>query len=80
MGHAPLHHDPQRGNIAEFEGVVWLGKDGLCYVLPHLILIDVKGCNEVDIADVIAPQIYMHQSRDEVGLNSVTVVMYSLYK
>ncbi|MBT9158884.1 MAG: hypothetical protein DDT26_00132 [Dehalococcoidia bacterium] len=80
MGHAPLHHDSQRGNVAEFEGVVWWGEDGLCYVLPHLIPVNVKGCNEVDIADVIAPQIYVHQSGDEVILSGVTVVMYSLYK
>ncbi len=78
MGHAPLHNHSRRGDIAEFEGVIWLSEDGLCYILPHLILIDIKRGNEVDITDMIASQIYMHQSGDEVVLSGAAVVMYSL--
>ena len=75
VGHAPLDLDAQLGHLLEHVGVVGLGVDRLGQVLADLVLVDVERGHELDVADVVAAQVDVHQARDEVvGLGVLVVV------
>ena len=65
MRHAPCHLDVVLGDVAELLGVVRLREDGFAEVLPNLVLVDVDGRHELDVADVIAPDHGVHETGDE---------------
>ena len=78
MGHAALDGHAGRPDLVERVGVVRLGVDRLGEVLADLVLVDVEGRDEVDVADVVAAQIDVHQARDEVVGVRVLVVVAAL--
>lgn len=56
------------------DGVVRLGEDGLGQVVADFADIDVEGSDELDVADVIATQIDVHQAGDELVRRGVAVL------
>ena len=80
VGHAAVNGNVEVGNIGKFDGVVGMGKDGFAQVFAHFFRIDVKGCGKFNVADVIAAQVGVHQSGDEIIFRSVFVVFDALYE
>ena len=78
MDHAALHRDAQRLDLVEGDRVVGLGVDRLGQVLADLVLVDVESGHEVDVADVVAAQVDVHQPRHEVVVFGVLVVIAPL--
>ena len=78
VGHAPVHRDTRGRHVRELEGVVLAREDRLREVLAHLLLVDVEGGHELEVADVVAAQVDVHQAGDEVSLPRVLVVMAPL--
>ena len=78
MGHPALDGDAHVLDLLEDVGVVRLGVDRLGQVLADLVLVDVEGGHELDVADVIAAEVDVHQARDEVVLLGVLVVVAAL--
>src|SRR5205814_7465600 len=58
--------------------VVGLGEDRFGKVEAHLVLVDVEGGDKLDIADVIAAEVDMHESRDRGLRRRVAVVVHAL--
>src|SRR5581483_11640763 len=59
-------------------GVVVAAEDRLGEVVAHLLLVDVEGGAELDVADVVAAEVDVHQARDEVLRVGVLVVLHTL--
>ena len=78
MGHPALDRDAGVRDLLEDVGVVGLGVDRLGQVLADLVLVDVEGGHELDVADVVAAEVDVHQARDEVVLLGVLVVVAAL--
>ena len=78
VGHAAHDLDALLGHVAELHRVVGLGEDGLAEVLADLVLVDVDGGHELDVADVVAADDGMHEAGDEVGLLGVLVELHAL--
>ena len=57
VGHAALDRDAQVGDLLEDDRVVRLGVDRLGEVLADLVLVDVEGGHELDVADVVAAEV-----------------------
>ena len=78
VGHAPVHLDIQLRHLLEHVGVVGLGVDRLGEVLADLVLVDVERGHELDVADVVAAQVDVHQARHELIVHGVLVVVAAL--
>ena len=79
VGHAALDGDAGRaGPCWNDVRVVRLGVDRLGQVLADLVLVDVEGGDELDVADVVAAEVDVHQPRDEVVVVGVLVVVAAL--
>ena len=78
VGHAALDVDADVRDLLEDVGVVRLGVDRLGEVLADLVLVDVEGGHELDVADVVAAQVDVHQARDELVVLGVLVVVAAL--
>ena len=63
VGHAALDVDAQVLDLLEDVRVVRLRVDRLGQVLADLVLVDVEGRDELDVADVIAAEVDVHQAR-----------------
>ncbi len=50
--------------VVELERVVLAGEDRLRQVLADLLDIDVERCRELDVADVVAAEVDVHQPGD----------------
>jgi hypothetical protein len=57
---------PRCGTFGELDRVVRPGVDRLGEVLADLVLVDVEGGHELDVADVVAAEVDVHQAGDEV--------------
>jgi hypothetical protein len=80
MGHAPGYFNPQGWHLTEPVGIVRGSIDGLREVLAYLILINIDSGHKLNVPDMIAPQINMHQTGDGILLFGITVVLHSLYQ
>ena len=78
VGHPALDGDAGVLDLLEDVRVVGLGVDRLGQVLADLVLVDVEGGHELDVLDVIAAEVDVHQARDEVVLLGVLVVVAAL--
>ena len=65
-------------DLLEDVRVVRLRVDRLGQVLADLVLVDVEGGHELDVADVVAAELDVHQAGDEVVLLGVLVVVAAL--
>src|SRR5206468_733746 len=78
MGHPPLHRDTGARDLVEHVRVVGLRVDRLGEVLADLVLVDVEGGHELDVADVVAADVHVHEARDELVVLGVPVVITAL--
>jgi hypothetical protein len=69
-----LDRDAQGRDVGELDRVVLATLDGLAEVAADLGGVDVKGRDELDVADVIAAQDHVHEARYVVGGIGVLVV------
>ena len=69
---------PSLPDLMEDVRVVRLRVDRLAEVLADLVLVDVEGGDELDVADVVAAEVDVHQARDEVVVVRVLVVVATL--
>jgi hypothetical protein len=78
VGHAALDLDAEVGDVGELDRVVLTRPDRLREVFADLLLIDVEGGDELDVADVVAAQFDVHQAGNFVGRIGVFVVLDAL--
>ena len=71
---------PRCGTSRELEGVVRLDEDRLRQVLADLVLVDVEGGHELDVADVVAAEVDVHEAGDEVAVLGIGVVEAALHE
>ena len=80
MRHAALHRDARVRHLGEVDRVVLAADDGLREVLADLVGVDVEGGHELDVADVVAAEVDVHQARDELVVGGVAVVVDALHE
>ncbi len=80
VGHAALDGHAEVRHVGESVGVVRLGEDRLRQVLADLVAVDVEGGDELDVADVVAAEVDVHQARDEVAVLGIGVVVAALHQ
>jgi hypothetical protein len=73
-----LDCDAEVGDFGEFYGAVRRGEDGLAEVFADFVFVDFEGCYEVDVADVVAAEVYVHQAGHGGVFGGVFVVLGSL--
>ena len=78
VGHAALDLDAQLGDVGELDRVVLARPDRLGEVLADLLGVDVEGGDELDVADVVAAEVDVHQARDLLVGIGVLVVLDAL--
>ena len=71
---------PVFGHVGELDRVVRVRPDRLGEVLADLVARDVEGGGELDVADVVAAEVDVHQARDEVVGRRVLVVLDALHE
>src|SRR5690606_29564145 len=80
VGVAALHGDTGRGHVADLDGVVLAGRDGVGDVLADLLGVDVESGNPLDVVHVVRTELDVHQPRN-LGLRvGVLVVLDALHK
>src|SRR6266550_5224796 len=80
MGHPALDLDALMWNVREFHRVVMPGEDRVRQILADLVLIDVEGGGEFDVADVVAAEIDVHQARDRRAGLRIPVILDALHQ
>ena len=81
MGHPAMdRHAEVRDVVAELERVVLAGEDRLGEVLADLVGVDVEGGRELDVADVVAAEVDVHEPGDGLGGIGVLVVVDALHE
>ena len=78
--HAAVDAHAHRGHVGELEGVVRRREDGLRYVFADLVGVDVEGGDEVDVADVVAAEVRVHDARDRLLVAGVAVEVDALHQ
>ncbi len=78
VGHAALDFHAGARHVRELHGVVGLCEYGLGEVEPHLVLVDVERGDELDVTDVIAAEVNVHQPRHGLFGRCVAVVVHAL--
>ena len=67
VGHPALDLDAEaRDLVGELQRVVLAGEDRLGQVLADLVGVDVEGGGELDVADVVAAEVDVHQAGDRL--------------
>ena len=69
---------PELRDVGELDRVVLARPDRLGEVLADLLGVDVEGGDELDVADVVAAEVDVHQARDLLGGIGVLVVLDAL--
>ena len=59
---AALHLDPRGARLGETHGIVGLGEDRLADVPADLAGLDVEGRGDLDVADMVAAEIDVHDA------------------
>ncbi len=77
-GHAALDLDAEVGHLGELDRVVLARPDRLGEILADLLGVDVEGGDELDVADVVAAQVDVHQAGHFLGGVGVLVVLDAL--
>ena len=78
VGHAALDLDPELRHLGELDRVVLARPDRLGEVLADLLGVDVEGGDELDVADVVAAEVDVHQAGHFLGGVGVLVVLDAL--
>src|SRR4051794_36554093 len=81
MGHPTMDLDAELlRQLGELDRVVGVGPDRLAEVLAHLRLVDVEGARELDVADVVAAEVDVHEPRDAFLGVRVAIVVDALHE
>ncbi len=85
MGHPAVHPHAEllrhrMRALGELDRVVLAGPDRFAEILSDLRGVDVEGGGELDVADVIATEVDVHQSRHALGGVGVAVVVNALHE
>ncbi len=67
-------------HVGELDRVVRLGPDRLAEVLADLRRVDVERAGELDVADVVAAEVDVHEARDGLVGVGVLVVLDALHE
>ena len=78
VGHAAMDLDAHVRDVGELDRVVLARPDRLGEVLADLLGVDVEGGDELDVADVIAAEVHVHQAGNLLGGVGVLVVLDAL--
>jgi hypothetical protein len=70
--------NPGSGHLTKLEGIIGFGKNGSGQVLTYLVLINIEGSHEINIADMIPAEIDMHKSRYKFILFCFLIVVNAL--
>jgi hypothetical protein len=81
-GHAALDGDAQVRDVLldELDRVVLAGPDRLGEVLADLVGVDVEGGRELDVPDVVAAEVHVHEAGDGLRGVGVAVVVDALHE
>ncbi|MGA8550165.1 MAG: hypothetical protein WB678_08005 [Stellaceae bacterium] len=80
MGRAAPDFDPGRADRGEALGIVGRGGDGLGQIPTDFSLGDVEGSDEIDIGDVIAAEVEMHDPGNGPVTGRVAVELDALHQ
>ena len=76
--HAAMDLDAHVGDVGELDRVVLARPDRLGEVLADLLGVDVEGRDELDVLDVVAAEVHVHEARDVLVGIGVLVVLDAL--
>ncbi|EGJ76032.1 hypothetical protein STTU_3242 [Streptomyces sp. Tu6071] len=79
-GVAALHGDTGAGHVADLDGVVLAGADGVREVETDLLGVHVEGGDELDVLDVVLAELHVHETRDPALRVGVLVVLDALHQ
>ena len=77
-GRTALHRDTEVRHLAELDRVVLAGEHGLADVDADLVGVDVERGDELDVADVVAAELDVHEAGHPLGRIGVPVVLDAL--
>ena len=82
MRHAALDRDAEVRHVASANLIVlfWPRPDRLGEVLADLVGVDVERGRELDVADVVAAEVDVHEARDALRRVGVLVVLDALHE
>src|SRR3974377_1445261 len=80
MRHSTEDLCSQSGNLGKTIGIIWCSENCFANIFTYLVLVDIKCCGELDIADMISTKIYMHHARDKIIWFCFAVVLYALHE
>src|SRR6185436_12317958 len=81
VGHPAMDRDVHLlRDLRELDRVVRVGPDGLAEVLADLRAVDVEGARELDVRDVIAAEVDVHETGHRLRGISVRVVVDALHE
>jgi hypothetical protein len=78
MRHAALDDNALLGHASELDRVVLPREDRVGEILADLLLVDIDRGDELDVLDVIAAEIDVHQAGDDLVGRGVLVVLDAL--
>ncbi len=78
VGHAAVDGDPGLRHVGELDRVVRMRPDRVGEVLADLVRRHVERRRELDVGDVVAAEVHVHQARDELVVRRVLVVVHAL--
>src|SRR4051794_21200364 len=79
--HAAVHGDAELlRHLGELDRVVRIGPDRLAEILADLRAVDVERARELDVADVVAAEVDVHEPRHPLGGVRVGVVLDALHE
>src|SRR5699024_4412624 len=80
VGGAALHGHAQRRYIGNLDRVVLAGGDRFGDVEPDLFSVYVEGGHELDVIDVVRPELHVHEARDGGCRVRAGVEMHALHQ
>src|SRR6266702_4993214 len=78
--HSTMDFRFQLRNFGKAIGIIRRGENGFAEIFTHLILVNIKGCSEFYITDMIPTQVYMHQTWDKILWLCFAVVLHALHE
>ena len=78
VGHAAEDANAEAGDLCELNRVIRLGENGLAQIFSDFGFIDVERRCELDIADMVAAEIDVHEARDSFILFGVFIKLNTL--
>jgi hypothetical protein len=67
-------------NVTDLDGVVLAGANGISDVEADLLVVNVKGSDELNVGDVVLAELHVHQARNNLGGVGVLVIFDTLNK